>query len=74
MALPVLPRPSRVYFFYCHAVQCQNFHISSLPFFYNLSTKFSRFSETQICVGYKKKTKKNYLYLTSCSFIFFSEY
>lgn len=40
-------------------------------FFYNLSTNFLRFFETQICVGYKKKKKNmNYHYLTSCSIIF----
>lgn len=74
MALPVLPRPSRVYFFYCHAVQCQNFHLSNLLFFYNLSTKFSRFSETQICVGYKKKQKKTTFTLPLVVLFFFSEY
>lgn len=59
MALSAHPRPSRVYYFF-FIVMPYSAKIFPLVvyFFYNLPTKFLRFFETQICVGYKKtKTK-----------------
>lgn len=49
-----------IIFFYCHAVHANIFSLV-VYFFYNLSTKFLRFFETQICVGFKKTKTKHEL-------------